>query len=610
MVGFTIVMNPLIRSSAFSKRRAIAWLVAVGLVSAPVSAQPGASTRIFEPTSPGDRFRLVPDAMVRGDGEPWVGWSWDYAYRPRSVFDEREEKGLWEGAEIFTLLGASYALWNRLAFDIAQPLRLASTAAMSKETGASLVDTRVGTRASIGPLTETDLLGGELSIWIPTGNEDKGTSDGSSRVHIRGIVSGRRDAVDYTASLGWLHRKKADVGNLTIGPAITFGAGASFGLVRDLVWLGPEIAGHFVLPGDGVDTGWSRSVPVEGSATTRVRVGRWLLGGLLGTGLTPTPGTARFRVELSVATVASITVGPSDWDGDGIEDGRDACPRTPGLANSDPRKHGCPFPDIIPSDRDGDGIADDRDACIETAGVSSDDPWKHGCPPDRDGDGIVDELDACPDTVGEPSEEPSKHGCPRDSDGDGIIDALDACVDVPGVASEDPGRHGCPADRDGDGIVDELDACPDTPGQAHEDKDKNGCPPVAIVADEIRITETIHFATRSARILPESDALLGQIAELLQDHPEILLVSIEGHTDSRDNAYFNQQLSTWRAASVQKWLVQRGKVAPARLTSVGYGKDRPIASNDTPEGMARNRRVEFHIKKRATVDEEPSPTIR
>jgi outer membrane protein OmpA-like peptidoglycan-associated protein len=158
--------------------------------------------------------------------------------------------------------------------------------------------------------------------------------------------------------------------------------------------------------------------------------------------------------------------------------------------------------------------------------------------------------------------------------------------------------------------VDELDACPDTPGQAHEDKDKNGCPPVAIVADEIRITETIHFATRSARILPESDALLGQIAELLQDHPEILLVSIEGHTDSRDNAYFNQQLSTWRAASVQKWLVQRGKVAPARLTSVGYGKDRPIASNDTPEGMARNRRVEFHIKKRATVDEEPSPTIR
>ena len=385
MVGFTIVMNPLIRSSAFSKRRAIAWLVAVGLVSAPVSAQPGASTRIFEPTSPGDRFRLVPDAMVRGDGEPWVGWSWDYAYRPRSVFDEREEKGLWEGAEIFTLLGASYALWNRLAFDIAQPLRLASTAAMSKETGASLVDTRVGTRASIGPLTETDLLGGELSIWIPTGNEDKGTSDGSSRVHIRGIVSGRRDAVDYTASLGWLHRKKADVGNLTIGPAITFGAGASFGLVRDLVWLGPEIAGHFVLPGDGVDTGWSRSVPVEGSATTRVRVGRWLLGGLLGTGLTPTPGTARFRVELSVATVASITVGPSDWDGDGIEDGRDACPRTPGLANSDPRKHGCPFPDIIPSDRDGDGIADDRDACIETAGVSSDDPWKHGCPPDRDG---------------------------------------------------------------------------------------------------------------------------------------------------------------------------------------------------------------------------------
>jgi outer membrane protein OmpA-like peptidoglycan-associated protein len=180
-----------------------------------------------------------------------------------------------------------------------------------------------------------------------------------------------------------------------------------------------------------------------------------------------------------------------------------------------------------------------------------------------------------------------------------VIDSQDACADVPGVASEDPARNGCPPDRDGDGILDDVDACPDAAGEAHEEKEKSGCPRVAIVVDEIRITEKVHFATRSARILPESDGLLEEIARLLRDHPEILLVSIEGHTDSRDNDYYNKQLSTWRAAAVRRWLVERGKVEPKRLTSEGFGEDRPIASNDTEEGMARNRRVEFLIKQRA-----------
>lgn len=593
-------MGSRFRTSPVCKGIAAACLLAPVLLTVAAQAQEGAAVHVFEPTGPGDRFRAVPDATVHGDLEPWVGWSWDYAYRPRGLSDRDEGSGLFGGAELFTHLGASLALWDRVSFDLAQPLRVASTQAMSDEGGFSFVDTRLGARGTVWSTPDQDLAAGAgLSVWLPTGSETEGTGDGASRLHLRAIVSGAHEGVDFTTSLGWLMRKKADVGNLTVGPAVTFGAGAAVPLADGLVHVGPEIFGHVVMPNDEIDTGFSRSMPIEGLATARVRVGSFLIGGLLGTGLTTTPGTARLRAELSLATIPSFAADPPDSDGDGIRDERDACSRVPGVAHPDPSRHGCPLPPPPPPDRDEDGIVDERDACADVAGVAHADPAKHGCPPDRDGDGFVDGVDACPDTVGVASDDPAKHGCLPDADGDGVIDSQDACADVPGVASEDPARNGCPPDRDGDGILDDVDACPDAAGEAHEEKEKSGCPRVAIVVDEIRITEKVHFATRSARILPESDGLLEEIARLLRDHPEILLVSIEGHTDSRDNDYYNKQLSTWRAAAVRRWLVERGKVEPKRLTSEGFGEDRPIASNDTEEGMARNRRVEFLIKQRA-----------
>lgn len=101
--------------------------------------------------------------------------------------------------------------------------------------------------------------------------------------------------------------------------------------------------------------------------------------------------------------------------------------------------------------------------------------------------------------------------------------------------------------------------------------------------------------------------MLSAIAKLLRDHPEILLVSIEGHTDSRDNPYYNKLLSGWRAAAVRTWLVQRGKIKASRLVSEGFGEERPLESNETEEGMAKNRRVELHIKKRAPKSAEGGP---
>ncbi len=105
------------------------------------------------------------------------------------------------------------------------------------------------------------------------------------------------------------------------------------------------------------------------------------------------------------------------------------------------------------------------------------------------------------------------------------------------------------------------------------------------------VTHGILFDTGSDVIKPESLPTLKSILALLNENPG-LNFSIEGHTDNQGNRAINQPLSEKRAAAVRAWLVNKG-IAPARLKTVGFGDSRPIDSNDTPEGRANNRRVEF-----------------
>ncbi|MET0387227.1 MAG: OmpA family protein, partial [Polyangiales bacterium] len=261
-----------------------------------------------------------------------------------------------------------------------------------------------------------------------------------------------------------------------------------------------------------------------------------------------------------------------------------------------------------PPDRDQDGILDVDDACPETPGVPTDDPATNGCPPpppppDRDHDGIIDADDACPDEPGKPSEDPKQHGCPPpppDRDHDGILDADDACPDEPGKPNEDPKQHGCPPplDRDKDGIVDAEDACPGVPGSANIDRKRNGCPRayVSESSSQINVLDQVKFKTNSAEILPgrDSEDVLEAVLSVMNDHPEITKMQVEGHTDSTGAAEHNRKLSKNRAQSVVTWLVKHG-IDTKRLSAAGYGPDKPIDSNDTEEGRRNNRRVEFHI---------------
>jgi outer membrane protein OmpA-like peptidoglycan-associated protein len=103
----------------------------------------------------------------------------------------------------------------------------------------------------------------------------------------------------------------------------------------------------------------------------------------------------------------------------------------------------------------------------------------------------------------------------------------------------------------------------------------------------------IYFQTNEHTILPESIPELQILLHFLSDHPG-LSVEIGGHTDNTGTREFNRTLSEKRAASVKQYLVEGG-ISENRLTSKGYGFDQPVATNDTEEGRARNRRTTMKI---------------
>jgi outer membrane protein OmpA-like peptidoglycan-associated protein len=210
---------------------------------------------------------------------------------------------------------------------------------------------------------------------------------------------------------------------------------------------------------------------------------------------------------------------------------------------------------------------------------------------DRDGDGIADNVDQCPDDPEDFDHFEDEDGCPDlDNDRDGILDRDDQCPNRPGPIE----NRGCPwPDRDRDGIVDQDDMCPNEPGT----RDNQGCPPrtkVVFHGGTMVTLQPIFFETAKAIIKRESYPTVDAVADLLEKHPQILLLEIQGHADERGDDASNMVLTERRAAAVKDYLIGRG-IAPERLTSHGYGETKPICSSRTEACWSKNRRVEFII---------------
>lgn len=256
----------------------------------------------------------------------------------------------------------------------------------------------------------------------------------------------------------------------------------------------------------------------------------------------------------------TFAFGDGDKDRDGVKDSVDECPEVPGLESL----NGCP-------DDDGDGIKNSDDDCPMTAGLAA----LNGCP-DADGDGIKDTDDDCPKEAGVAA----LNGCP-DADGDGIKDADDACPNAAGSKA----MNGCP-DADGDGLADKDDKCPAVAGPASN----NGCPeyPLSMLVDY-----DINFDLEKYNIDATDVQRLSTVIKVLLANSDAN-ISIEGHADNTGEESFNNPLSNNRASSIKDYLVNVG-IDAGRLSTKAFGESMPKASNDTEEGRAINRRVEFKV---------------
>lgn len=527
----------------------------------------------LEPAVAGDAFFTVLGANVDGKVVPRGQLTVDYQHRPFVLVDDvGNELAVPSSARLLLHASASLAIVDRVLVTVDAPFAvlqrgdtviLGPTFELAPTSGAAVGEVRAGVRARVfGEASAPFQVGVGGFVYLPTANDPWG---GEGYVHGQPTLQlgGRAGMFRYGSHVGVKLRRSEDPTSLH------YAAGFGVSLLNDALFLGPEAHGSYDLTG-GVpiqgllDLTTGSAVEVLGGVQYRF-LRSFVVGAAAGSGITEAVGSPQARVLLRLAYSPPPGTAeppppppPPDSDRDGFPDAKDACPKELGVASPDPKKNGCPPPK---SDDDEDGIPDDDDACPAMAGIKQPDKKNNGCPPDSDKDGVFDPEDACPSEVGPKSVKGSDRGCP-DKDGDTIADRSDACVDVSGFPNADPKSNGCPR---------------------------------AIVTDQqIVINQRIEFDTDKATILEESFVVLDAVAAILDEHPEIVLIEVGGHTDDLGEPFKNMLLSQNRATSVIDGLRQRG-INIRRLQAKGYGSMKPLDRATTDEVRKRNRRVEFKI---------------
>lgn len=641
-------MLPTARPGALTTRRGrrtapLASAVAIGALSAVPAAAlaqdltpvAGVALNQLEPSAAGDPFFASYSPAVVGRVELRGYVMADYANRPLGFIDGAtgERTAIVEN-QLFARGDVSLALFDRVLLDVNMPVAVLqsgtqppnSTFDFNPPTGIDAGDLRLAGRVRIagdngGPFQ----LGVQGDFFVPTGPAGRYAADGAFRAGTYLLLGGR---IDLGIPFLWNVQGGGVFRTSTNPSSVNYGAGLAARLIDDRLQISAEAFGSTWF-GDkpplstATTTGpAASSTGIELSFGAKLNIVSGLqVGAAFGPSITKTVGTPDLRGIAMIAWAPVLDAerpaggpqpdgrgggggggsqgpaGPVDSDGDGLNDDVDACPKEAGGLSGDPSKDGCPL-----ADKDKDGVEDVEDACPTLAGARRSEPTKNGCPDDTDGDGVYDPVDACPQLKGSPNADPAKNGCAADGDGDGIPDAEDACVAIAGARSSSPKFNGCPEDPDGDGIKGADDACPMDKGPASSDKEANGCPDSVRVTDAaILLRKPIEFVTygkdRDDTIDPLSDAVLKQVRDAIQAHPEILKIEVQGHTDDSGDEEYNNKLSQQRAEAVRSWLVGAG-VAADKLVAKGYGFNRPVADNRIRTGRRKNRRVELIILER------------
>jgi OOP family OmpA-OmpF porin len=255
---------------------------------------------------------------------------------------------------------------------------------------------------------------------------------------------------------------------------------------------------------------------------------------------------------------------------------------------------GVPFGGISrrPQDSDRDGIYDYADMCPNSPLGSQ--VGIDGCPikqevayTDSDGDTIPDSIDVCPNTpagVGV-----NDRGCPVRA----AVDAKPLFTQEPEVLAEatvlkteksEMVKEVIITDSDGDGVEDSQDQCANTPKGFS----------VNSIGCAVKKTLDVQFESNSFHVTPASKPRIQEFAQFLKRYPNAK-VKIVGYSDSSGDREKNKILSKKRAESVKQLLVSYG-ISASKITAIGKGDLNPIATNDTPEGREKNRRIEAEIQ--------------
>jgi outer membrane protein OmpA-like peptidoglycan-associated protein len=448
------------------------------------------------------------------------------------------------------------------------------------------------------------------------------------------------------ANLGHRGVPKVQLENIDWGSQLAFRAGVSRTL-GEKAGVSLELAGSSVYTSFFAD---AASSPVEGMLGGWYRVGPGAVARLgVGTGLTPGIGAPVARV---IGSIAFEPMEIRDADKDGIVDKDDACPTAPEDGDGFEDKDGCPDPD-----NDKDGLADANDKCPNEAEDA--DTWKDddGCP-----DPLTEVTVRAVDKTGLPvpfasvslGDQNGENGMmlqlaagtyPFRATAADWVPLADS-VQIPKGPPVEIKRVMSPEIKGGtldlrvtrtDGAPVDASWRPDTAEitQAPGGKSSTKLVPgkhdihvfaagyasvslpvnitlgqttvlavvlqpakVVVTTQKLDILDKVFFDTNKTTIKKVSYPLLDEVAHVLIDHPEILKVRVEGHTDSRGSDSANLKLSDGRARAVQTYLVKAG-VAPNRLSAAGFGETRPVDPTENEAAWEKNRRVEFVIESRA-----------
>ena len=581
-------------------------LALVGLAQA--QDTPTLNAQLFSPSVDAQQTFWLEDAVVSEKGTLSTGALLQWLNAPFAMIDETGERTvLVDDVFQLDLLGGYSFGRARVGLDV--PLYLRSVGgAVGGETG--LGDVFAGAKVAVVDGSDAPfgvaVAGG---LGLPTSTVD--TSLGSDGVtwKAHAIVDKHVGELVVLANLGLRGQPTVELDNVTVDDQLFYGLGGSYTL-SDATGLSAELAGH-ARPGagdaaghplEGLFGGWFR----PGGGDLLVRTG-------VGIGLSEGIGAPRTRV------VAALAYAPvdRDTDGDGLLDDEDACPTYAEDMDSWEDEDGCPEPTqvaLLAVDEAGWPI---EAASYTVSGKPSDgvlslEAGTHLVMANAPGyaahQGPHEVLAGPPMEIKVTLEAllatlhvkvVDKEGAPVDAAvvvGDQILQTEGGEL----TTNLAPGPVEITAQAEGylDGAA-AVEVLVDQAGEVELVLEKAL---VEVVAERIELKEAVYFELAKAVIKEESHAMLGQVARVLGEHPEITLVRVEGHTDSRGGSAANQRLSEQRAAAVLDFLVENG-VEPERLESEGYGESRPLDKRENEEAWAKNRRVDLFIAERADASE-------